>query len=179
MGHGQIPPEGKSEQKPNQSYAKLQELGAFLPFQEAQIQLSWGKKMRDAALPPLPVPFLWSRARGALTYSLVEAQPRCRLGRGDASSPTETLDSRRFETWMHMRGERLATPAQCGMSQCIRVAASTLHLPPRGPASPKASMELHQNQQERQTVNGHQWVWGCCTLQLQTCVLFALAAKLR
>lgn len=57
MGHGQIPPEGKSEQKPNQSYVKLQELGAFLPFQETQVQLSWGKKNEGCCFPSPACPF--------------------------------------------------------------------------------------------------------------------------
>lgn len=89
MGHGQIPPEGKSEQKPNQSYVKLQELGAFLPFQETQIQLSWEKKNEGCfPSPACPFPVEQSLRGFDLTFGggsapLPARQGRCLQPHGD------------------------------------------------------------------------------------------------
>lgn len=161
MGHCQIPPEGiqKGSQKNPMSSCKNWEhfSGRWDTFFMGRGEGRGKKKRKEGWCSPSPS---------------CEAQPKLlctapwrRLSLSAASaweilhsSPGLTLTG---ETWIYMRHERLA---KCGLSQCTSVATQTLCLPPRALAKPKASTELHQNQEKSRTVNCCQW--ACCTLQL-------------
>lgn len=140
--------------------------GGWDTFQEAQIHSSWGgewvqkkKRKRDSVLPPLPV----KHSPSCFVPSLDEGPVFLLPLHGRYFTKVLALTG---ETWVYLRDTRLAKPALCGISQCICVAIQTLCLLPYALAKPKASTELHQNQEKTQNVNCCQWAWACCTLQL-------------
>lgn len=170
MGHCQIPPEGNSKRKLKKPYVKLQNLGAFfrrlryIPGGPDTFPMGRGvgtkkERKRDSVLPPLPV----KHSPSCFVLSLDEGPAFLMPLHGRYFTKVLVLTG---ETWVYMRDARLAKPAPCGISQCICVAIQTLCLPPYALAKPKASAELHQNQEKTQNVNCCQWAWACCTLQL-------------